>query len=158
MQAIHMLANQVFSRINLAGGYVGMLPLRLLLAWEFGEAGLKKLRGENWFGEIRDEFPFPFNVVSADASWFLATWGELLGAAALAIGLGTRVMGTSLFVLTVVAWAAVHAGNGYNVCDNGWKLPLIYLAILIPLILSGPGRVSVDHLLFKRYFSAGSAR
>jgi len=36
---------------------------------------------------------------------------------------------------------AVHARNDYNVCDNGFKLPLIYLLMLIPRCLSGPGRL-----------------
>jgi hypothetical protein len=39
---------------------------------------------------------------------------------------------------------AVHAENGYNVCDNGFKLPLL---MLIPLVLSGPGKQSIDHWL-----------
>jgi putative oxidoreductase len=50
-----------------------------------------------------------------------------------------------LLVLDIVAWASVHAGNGFNVCDNGWKLPLMYLVMLIPLVLSGPGRASLDY-------------
>ena len=77
-------------------------------------------------------------------SWFLATWVELLGAAALVVGLGTRFWAVSLLVLDLVAWAAVHAGNGYNVCDNGYKLPLLYAVMLLPLIVSGPGRLSID--------------
>jgi putative oxidoreductase len=50
----------------------------------------------------------------------------------------------------VVAWPAVHAGNGYNVCDNGFKLPLLYLMMLIPLVLSGPGKLSVDYWMRPR--------
>jgi len=36
---------------------------------------------------------------------------------------------------------------GYNVCDNGWKLPLIYLVMFLPLLFSGPGKLSLDHLI-----------
>lgn len=60
----------------------------------------------------------------ADISWFLATWSELFGAAALLIGLGTRLFSASLKIPTLVVWISVHAGPGYNVCDNGFKLPL----------------------------------
>ena len=81
-------------------------------------------------------------MVPVDISWLLATWTELIGAAALVIGLGTR-----LLVLDVLAWASVHAGNSYNVCDNGYKLPLMYLVMLLPLLLSGPGRLSIDHAI-----------
>lgn len=53
----------------------GMAPLfpRLLLAYEFGEAGLEKLNGENWFADLI--FPFPVNLLSADVSWsWLPGW------------------------------------------------------------------------------------
>jgi putative oxidoreductase len=56
-----------------------------------------------------------------------------------------------LLVLDIVAWSSVHAGNGYNVCDNGWKLPLMYLMMLIPLVLSGPGRASFDYWISQAF-------
>lgn len=137
-------------RLERVGAWLAPLALRLLLAWEFGEAGLEKFRGENWFAGVQEQFPFPFNVIPADLSWFLATWSELLGAAALILGLGTRFFSAALVVLTVVAWMAVHAGHGYNVCDNGFKLPLIYLILFVPLLLNGAGTLSLDHALARR--------
>lgn len=134
-----------------AGAWVGMLGIRLLLAYEFGIAGLEKLRGDNWFADVQGAFPFPFSIVPVDISWLLATWTELVGAAALVIGLGTRFWAGSLLILDIVAWMSVHGGNGYNVCDNGYKLPLIYLLMLIPLVLSGPGRLSIDAWVRARY-------
>jgi putative oxidoreductase len=145
MDKISAWAARGLAGVDQVGAWIGLLGIRLLLAWEFGVAGLEKLRGENWFADIQGDFPFPFSVVPVEISWFLATWTELLGAAALVIGLGTRFWAVGLLVLDIVAWASVHAGNGYNVCDNGWKLPLMYLVMLIPLVLSGPGRASLDH-------------
>jgi len=133
-----------------AGRWLAPLGLRLLLAWEFWESGVEKYRGENWFADIQDRFPFPFDLLPADFSWFLSTWVELLGAWALVFGFATRLVSLQLIVLTLVAWAAVHSGNGYNVCDNGYKLPLIYLLMFIPLMLSGPGKLSLDHLIKQR--------
>ena len=132
------------------GEALAPLALRLLLAYEFGESGLEKLRGQNWFADIHGQFPFPFNVVPVDVSWFLATWSELFGALALVVGLATRFVSATLVVLTVVAWAAVHAGLGYNVCQNGWKLPLIYVVLFVPLLLNGAGSLSLDHLIGRR--------
>jgi len=140
----------VGQQLNRIGEFLPQLGLRVLLAYEFWESGIEKYHGENWFAEIQAQFPFPFDVVPVDISWWLATWSELLGAAALLIGLGTRLFGVSLLVLTLVAWASVHAGSGYNVCDNGFKLPLIYLVMLLPLIFSGPGRLSLDRLIARR--------
>jgi putative oxidoreductase len=137
--------------VDLIGGWVGMLGIRLLLAFEFGESGLEKLRGDNWFADIQGDFPFPFSVVPVDISWFIATWTELIGAAALVIGLGTRFWGVSMLILDIVAWTSVHGGNGYNVCDNGYKLPLMYAVMLVPLVLSGPGRLSIDHWIRSRF-------
>jgi len=137
--------------LDQGGAWIGLLGIRLLLAYEFGIAGLEKLRGDNWFADIQGDFPFPFSVVPVDLSWFLATWTELIGAVALVVGLGTRFWAASLLILDIVAWASVHGGNGYNVCDNGYKLPLLYALMLIPLVLSGPGRLSIDHWIRTRF-------
>ncbi|MCI0401311.1 MAG: DoxX family protein [Gammaproteobacteria bacterium] len=138
--------------LNLLGNYLSPLGLRLLLAWEFWDSGVTKLRGENWFAQIQDKFPFPFDQIPVDINWLLATWSELIGSIALVIGLATRFSAAALIILDVVAWISVHAGNGYNVCDNGYKLPLIFLIMLIPLLLSGPGKASIDNLIVNRYF------
>lgn len=137
-------------RLDGAGAWLALVPLRLVLAWDFFEAGLEKWRGENWFADIQSAFPFPFDLLPVELSWRLATATELVAPVLLVLGLATRFAGVSLAVLTVVAWAAVHAGNGYNVCDNGYKLPLVYLVMLVPLILSGPGKLSLDHWLTRR--------
>lgn len=130
--------------LDRTGTWVGMLGIRLLLAYEFGTAGLEKLRGDNWFADVQGAFPFPFSTVPVDISWLLATWTELVGAAALVIGLGTRFWAGALLILDIVAWMSVHGGNGY-------KLPLIYLLMLVPLVLSGPGRLSIDAWVRARY-------
>jgi putative oxidoreductase len=150
MNSVIHLYTGLTALLNKAGSYLGLLGLRLLLAWEFWESGVEKFNGDNWFADIQGDFPFPFNLVPVDISWFLSTWSELIGAVALVIGLGTRFFSLSLIILTIVAWASVHAGNGYNVCDNGYKLPLMYLVMFVPLLLSGPGKLSLDHWLSRR--------
>lgn len=158
--------------LDRSGEWIAPLFLRILLAWEFFEAGLEKYRGSNWFGSIQDNFPFPFNVVPPDISWLMATWFELVGGIMLLVGLFTRFWAASLFILTIVAIAAVHWGvgdvwagdvrayqdlaemlEGYTISNKGfgnYKLPLIFLVMLIPLILSGPGKASLDHYLRRR--------
>lgn len=136
------------------GQWLPGLCLRLLLAWEFWEAGLEKLHGNNWFNDIADQFPFPFSVIPTEVSWQMATWFEVGGAVCLVAGLATRFVSVSLVILTIVAWAAVHAGNGYNVCDNGWKLPLIYLVMFVPLVFQGPGKLSIDRWVATRFSDA----
>ena len=138
------------ARVEWLGGFLPQLAIRLLLAFEFGEAGFEKLRGDNWFADIQSRFPFPFSLFPADMNWALATGTELLGAIALAFGVATRIASAALIALTIVAWMSVHAGLGYNVCDNGFKLPLIYIVLLWVPLLQGAGRASVDHWLAER--------
>ena len=151
MNPLATIACRLIHWMNRVGEFLPQLGLRLFLAWEFWESGMMKFHGENWFTEIQSSFPFPFNVIPTDISWFIATWTELLGAVALVLGLGTRFAAVAMIILDVVAWASVHAGNGYNVCNNGWKLPLVYLFMFLPLLFSGPGKLSLDHWIARRF-------
>lgn len=150
--------------LDSAGLWIGLLSLRLLLAWDFFESGLEKLNGNNWFADIQDRFPFPLSLVPPEISWQMSTWFELIGGVALVIGLGTRFFAVSLSILTVVAISAVHWPDawstlgelyqGYGFTDKGFgnfKLPVIFLGMFLPLILLGPGRLSVDHWLRQRF-------
>ena len=90
--------------------------------------------------------------------------------AALVLGLATRFFSVSLLILTVVAIASVHwpdAWNtwsellmGYGFTDNGFgnfKLPVLFIGMLVPLILLGPGRLSLDHWLRNRLLAPREA-
>jgi len=146
--------------LDMIGLWIGLLSLRLLLAWEFGEAGFEKLHGTNWFADIQEQFPWPFKLISADLNWAMATGFEIAGAIALVMGLGTRFFSASLIALTVVAMLSVHWPEswstfgelikGYALTDKGhgnFKLPVIYIAMLLPLLFMGPGRLSLDALV-----------
>ena len=151
MEKLISISNLIISKLNMVGTFLPQIGIRLLLAYEYWDAGIGKFNGENWFAQIQNDFPFPFNVIPPDISWFIATWFELLGAIGLVLGLGTRFFSFSLIILTIVAWASVHAGLGYNVCSNGFKLPLMYLILFLPLLFSGPGKASIDYYIAKRY-------
>jgi putative oxidoreductase len=151
MNAVITFIKFIFDQLNVSGSFLPQLGLRLLLAYEFWESGVEKFTGKNWFIDIKADFPFPFNHVPVEISWFLSTWSELIGAVGLVVGLGTRFWALSLIILDVVAWYSVHGGNGYNVCNNGFKLPLIYLIMLLPLLFTGPGKASLDHLIAQKF-------
>lgn len=164
------ILNKGLNGIDLIGLWFAMLSLRLLLGWDFFESGLEKLNGENWFMDIQERFPFPFNLVPPEISWQMATWFELIGGIALVIGLSTRFFSVSLFALTIVAIASVHwpeswstfsqLVQGYGFTDKGqgnFKLPVLFLGMLLPLILSGPGRFSLDYHLRRRLENIGVA-
>lgn len=155
------------ARLRASGEYVWPLVLRLLMAWEFWESGITKLRGGNWFGEIPWEswqrgFPFPFDKIGLNLNWQLATWGEIVFALLILLGLFTRLAAISLIVITAVATAAVHwpaewgsleeLWKGYAITAKGFgnfKLPLLFIALLLPLVFHGGGKLSLDHVLLK---------
>lgn len=157
MQQIMTLSDYAFHWLNRVGEFLPQLVLRIFLAYEFWESGIAKYHGTNWFTDIKSDFPFPFNVIPTDISWFMSTWFELVGAIALVIGLATRFFSLSLIILTVVAWVSVHSGNGYNVCNNGYKLPLMYLVLFLPLLFNGPGKLSLDHFINRLWLCRKSA-
>jgi putative oxidoreductase len=153
------------SRLRAVGEYLWPLALRIILFWEFWEAGVTKLRGENWFGDIpwadwQKGFPWPFEVLPSGLNWTLAAWSEVLFSIALLLGLFTRFAAVSLVVITMVATAAVHwpaqwsslpeLWSGYVITSKGagnYKLPLLFLIMLLPLVFHGGGRISLDRLL-----------
>lgn len=151
MDALKQHLMNLLQALDRAGAWLAPLALRLLLAKEFWDAGVEKLQGQNWFFDLQARFPFPFSLLPPEFSWQLATWTELIAPIGLVLGLGTRFFSLGLTVLTLVAIAAVHAGHGYTISEGGWKLPLIYLVMLLPLMLSGPGRLSLDHWLRQRH-------
>ena len=76
------------ARLRAAGDYAWPLALRLILAWEFWESGITKLRGSNWFADVpwadwQKGFPWPFSTLPTDLNWLAATWGEMIFAALL---------------------------------------------------------------------------
>lgn len=161
ISALYQAITQV---LNSIGTWLPQVILRLFIAWEFYEAGYEKLHGANWFSDVA--FPFPFNLLPPDVTWGMATFFEITGAIAIAIGLGTRFFAASLFILTLVAIAAVHWPSewqslgellmGYRFTDmsgdgyGNYKLPLIYLIAITPLIFSGAGKLSLDYLIKRR--------
>lgn len=152
-----------FTALDRIGSWGADVPLRLFLAWEFFESGLEKFNGANWFADLQGSFPFPFDLLPASLNWQLSMWAELLCPLLLLLGLGTRLASAVLAVVTLVAIAAVHwpaewsslaeLAQGYAISDQGhgnFKLPLIYLVALLPLLLNGSGRLSLDHWLWRR--------
>lgn len=75
---------------------------------------------------------------------------ELIGGALLIVGLLTRVAGALLAVEMLSALFLVHISAGMFVEKGGMELVLILAAGAAAVALVGPGRVSLDALLFGR--------
>ena len=176
MDKLKALWSSVTDILNAASEWIGLLPIRLLMGYEFANAGFRKLNASEtlwgdvptWFAGNAGDFPFPFNVLPLELNWFLVTWTEILGGIGLFIGLFTRFWAMSLIIVTIVAIFGVHwpaeweslgdLWKGYVITNNGfgnYRLPLLFLAMLFPLTFMGPGRVCVDQILATRIFKVG---
>jgi putative oxidoreductase len=165
MSTLLQWRRRVVDVLEPTGDWLGLLPIRLLMAWEYGRAGWLKFNGSNWFANVQDNFPFPFNIVPVEISWFLSTWLEMLGAIGLALGLFTRFWAFSLIILTIVAIAGVHWPESYGSLGELWesysvnrktdahgnfRIPLLFMAMLAPLVFMGAGKLSLDNVLAGR--------
>ena len=161
------LYDNLTARLRAGGDYLWPLGLRLILFWEFWEAGISKYRGENWFAEIpwadwQKGFPWPFSALGPDLNWIAATAGELVFAVLILLGLFTRFAAISLVVITGVATAAVdwpaqwgsvaQRWTGYVItADDAGNFirPRLFLVMLLPLVFHGCGKLSLDNLMLK---------
>jgi len=94
--------------------FLGPLALRLYLVPVFWVAGTNKLEGMDnviaWFGNTDWGLGLPFPTLMA----WLAVSTEVLGAAALLLGLATRWFAIPLMVQMLVAAFKVHLENGWQ--------------------------------------------
>lgn len=161
------LYDTLTARLRASGDYIWPLALRLIMFGEFWESGITKLNGKNWFADIpwadwQKGFPWPFDVIPQNLNWLAATWGEIVFSLLILFGLFTRFAAISLIVITAVATAAVHwpaewgslgaLWQGYVITAKSagnFKLPILFILMLLPLVFHGGGRLSFDHLLLK---------
>jgi putative oxidoreductase len=147
-------------RLRGAAEVVPLLVMRIVMGWEFWESGTEKLRGQNWFADIQDRFPAPFDAIPAAVSWQVATWFEIVGAVATNVSTSSanakkRVPRPSHSATAAVHWPDVVSMwsdllKGYAISDKGYgnyKLPLLFSVMLLPLVFNGAGKLSLDHLL-----------
>lgn len=124
---------------------VGLLVLRLGVAGlMIARHGLPKLLE---FGTKSQTFSDPLGVGSA-TSLSLAIFAELFCAIAVALGLATRLAAVPLVFTMLVAGFVVHADDPFNKTE----FALLFAIPFFALILTGPGRLSVDHAI-RRWWS-----
>lgn len=99
--------------------FLAPLALRLYLAPIFFTAGMNKFNSfpdtVQWFGDMMDGLGLPFPTLMAG----LATGTELVGSAALVLGLGLRWMTLPMMFTMIVAIVTVHWPNGWLAIAEG---------------------------------------
>jgi putative oxidoreductase len=79
-------------------------------------------------------------------SLVLAVFAEVFCSVFLIFGIATRVSVIPLIITMLVAALLVHAPDVFGKKE----LPLLYSAVYIALALTGAGKYSVDHWIFKK--------
>lgn len=125
---------------------IPLLFLRLILAYGFYMPAMMKWGNINGIIEWFDGMGIPMPTLNA----YLAATTEMAAVILLPLGLATRILSIPLIITMVVAIVTVHLGNGFNAGDNGFEIPLYYILMLLVLLISGGGRISLDHLIKKR--------
>lgn len=126
---------------------VGDLVIRLWVANVFWTSGLTKIQSfETTIQLFQYEYEVP--LLPPELAAYLGTFGELFFSVLLALGLAGRLGALGLFVLNVVAVISYPALNEAGITQH----QLWGLLLLVPL-LHGPGKLSVDHFLAKRFDS-----
>ena len=109
----------------------------------FMHHGLEKLTK---FHDMSGSFPDPLHLGSS-TSLALAMFAEVAAAALLTVGLLTRLAALILVIDMGVAFIFVH--NMALGGDHPGELAFLYLTAFLTLLFAGPGKVSVDAVVFK---------
>lgn len=79
-------------------------------------------------------------------AWVVA-FVEFVGGLALLVGAFTRVFAGLIAVDMVFAILLWHLPKGWDYQSGGFEYPLVLLFVTVTLVLAGPGRLSLDHLV-----------
>ncbi|MEE2031566.1 DoxX family protein [Rhodococcus chondri] len=124
---------------------IGLLIARVGLGLVFLVHGLQKL--VTW-GQAGTTAGFEgMGVPAPSVSAFVATWIEVLGGAALILGLLVPIFGVLLFLQMLAAFFLVHVGNGVYVTDGGYELVTALGLGALLLAVVGAGSFSIDRFL-----------
>lgn len=134
---------------------IGALILRLAAGAIFIPHGWPKIVGEGGAAAFAADMAGSYNIPIFLG--YLAAYSELVGAMLLIVGLLTRLDALLLAGTMFVAAFIVQLPDAlyevppdaikFFVVMKGIELPLALFAICAAIVLTGPGRVSLDHVL-----------
>ena len=148
MKLIYKLKDETQEKLTNIGLLLGRLGFGLFIA--FGH-GVGKLQN---FSAYSAKFPDPLGVGS-ELSMGLAIFAELVCGLLLAAGALTRLALTQLLATMAVAAFVVHSQHPLFASPGqpSKEFALIYFLGFLMLILSGPGKYSIDHWLVNKFAS-----
>jgi len=116
--------------------------MRVAIGAVFFNAGLLKYRSPELTALLfRDEYKVPLLDPALAAS--MATFNELTFSTLLVLGLATRLATLPFLGMIVVIQTFVY--------PQAWVEHLTWASILVFLLTRGPGAISLDHLIWRRF-------
>lgn len=137
------------------------LPLRLIVGYGFLEHGLAKAgRGLDAFPTIVAAMGLPFPYL---LGW-LTILVEIFGGLAFIVGAFIPLASIPMVAILFVATTMVHLQNGFSSIklqaitpegprfgQPGYETDLLYVACIVALVLTGPGPLSLNSLIRRRF-------
>jgi putative oxidoreductase len=126
----------------------GPTILRVIVGLIFLAHGGQKLLGQGFGGVagMTEGLGLPAPALAAVALVLV----ELLGGAALILGLFARLFSIPLAFSMLVATVLVHLPNGFFSSSSGVEFTLLLTVACVALALTGPGEGSLDRFLARR--------
>ena len=74
---------------------------------------------------------------------------EFIGGVFLLVGVLTRISAAVFSIILLGAIFHIRWENGFFISQGGWEWDFVMLAVTLSIIVAGPGRVSLAHLVKK---------
>lgn len=131
---------------------------RIILGLVFLFHGGQKMFG--WFGGAGLDATAQFMNINLDIPVFMgymAAMTEFFGAVFLLLGLFTRISAFGLGITMFVAIITAHP-DAFLLSEGGMEYSLTLLFMSITAFILGPGKISLDAVLFKKCISKKACR
>jgi len=134
--------------------WLAPLVARITLGVLFMSTGWGKVHNLAKVTAYFNELGIPFPGIQAPMVSFI----ELIGGALLLLGLASRLAALPLMGSMAVAILTAQRANVHGLPDLFGLVEWTYLALLLWVLLAGPGKISLDQLLFGRDRSMAKLR
>ncbi len=125
--------------------HIVLLLARLTVAYGFAMPALMKVHDIDATGKWFASEGIPLAHTAAVLVSTIETAGIIL----LTLGLFTRFISLLLACVMLGAIFFVHLPHGFSIANNGYEIALYYLIFLMTFATFGPGKYSIDALIFK---------
>ena len=131
----------LFSTKSYLSDYANLL-FRLVVGLSLMTHGYSKLYLKTSFFNYRTHLFF-----NEETSLALVTFGEFFAPLFVILGLGTRLFSIPIIYTFIIVVFDAHWGDPFTKMEKG----ILFLISYIYIFLVGPGKISVDNLISKKY-------